>query len=79
MAAVVDSTIERWFTKPGQDRMPREVRQVREMILATSVDGFCACCQAIVAMDQRETIRAITAPTRVIAGASTMSHSRNDR
>ena len=68
MAAVVDATIDRWFTEPGQERLPGEVAQVREMILATPPEGFIACAHAIAAMDQRESIRAIDRPTLVIVG-----------
>lgn len=69
MAGVVDATIERWFTKPFRDRDPRAVGKIREMILNTPVAGFVGCCRAIQAMDQRETIRSITAPTLIIVGA----------
>lgn len=68
MPAVVDATVDRWFTKGGQTRLKAEVARVREMILATPADGFCACCHAIAHMDQRESIRAITAPTLVVVG-----------
>ena len=69
MAAVVDATIDRWFTKPGQERIPTDVARVREMILATPPQGFIACAHAIAAMDQRESIRAIDRPTLVVVGA----------
>ena len=69
MAAVVDATIDRWFTRPGQERIPGDVARVREMILATPPEGFIACAQAIAAMDQRESIRAIDLPALVIVGA----------
>jgi 3-oxoadipate enol-lactonase len=68
MAAVVDATLDRWFTKPGQARLPDEVAKVREMVLGTPVEGFCACCEAIREMDQRESIRGITARTMVVVG-----------
>ena len=64
MEAVVDATIDRWFTKAGQERLPTEVEKVRQMILNTPVDGFCACCYAIRDMDQRDFICAI--PTRTL-------------
>ena len=38
------------------------------MVLNTPPEGFIACCQAIMAMDQRETIKAIDTPTLVIVG-----------
>ncbi len=47
LQAVVDATIDRWFTKTGQEEMPLEIARVRNMILNTPVQGFCACCQAI--------------------------------
>ena len=68
MAAVVDATVERWFTPAGRERLAPQVSEVRDMILATPVEGFAGCCQAIAAMDQREDIRAITVPTLVIVG-----------
>ena len=68
MAAVVDATIDRWFTGAGQERIPGEVARVREMILATPPEGFIACAHAIAGMDQRESIRAIDRPTLVIVG-----------
>ncbi len=68
MAAVVDATIDRWFTAPGQERMPGDVARVREMILATPPEGFIACARAIADMDQRESIRVIDRPTLVIVG-----------
>lgn len=68
MAAVVDATIERWFTAPGRQRLPEDVEKVRQMVLNTPVEGYCACSEAIKVMDQRESIRAITTPTLVIVG-----------
>ena len=68
MAAVVDATIDRWFTRPGQERAPGDVARIREIILATPPEGFIACAHAIAAMDQRESIRAIDRPTLVVVG-----------
>ena len=68
MAAVVDASIDRWFTRPGQERLPGDIARVREMILATPPEGFIACAHAIAAMDQRESIRAIDRPTLVVVG-----------
>ena len=68
MDAVVEATIDRWFTKAGQERLHSEVEKVRRMILNTSVDGFCACCAAIRDMDQRDAIRTISTRTLVVVG-----------
>lgn len=68
MKAVTDPTIDRWFTKAGQDRLPQDVEKVRQMVHHTPADGFCACCAAIRDMDQRDAIGAISTPTLVIVG-----------
>ena len=68
MVGFADATIDRWITKPGQQRLPEEVDKVRKMIVGTPVEGFCACSEAIRDMDQREAIRKITTPTLVIVG-----------
>lgn len=69
MEGVVGATLERWFTEPFRRREPDQVDKIRRMILGTPVQGFIGCSRAIQAMDQRETIQAITAPTLVVVGA----------
>jgi 3-oxoadipate enol-lactonase len=80
MESVVDSTIERWFTPHGQERIPAEVEEVRGMILSTPVEGFAACCGAIRDMDLRESNKQIRTPTLVIVGdkdpSTTPTHAR---
>jgi pimeloyl-ACP methyl ester carboxylesterase len=69
MASLVDGVTERWFTA-GYRATPRpEIDQVRAMILATSPQGYGACCAAIRDMDQSEAIRSIRTPTLIVAGA----------
>ncbi len=68
MEAVVDATVDRWFTGSGQLRLSEAVDRIRTGILATPAAGFCACCEAIRDMDQRESVRTITAPTLVLVG-----------
>ena len=68
MLGFADATIDRWFTKPVQQRLPDQVAAVRKLIVTTPVEGFCACSEAMRDMDQRETIRKIATPTLVIVG-----------
>jgi 3-oxoadipate enol-lactonase len=68
MAAVAEATIDRWFTKAGQELIPEKVESVRQMILNTPVQGFCASCEAIRDMDQREAIASINLSTLVVVG-----------
>jgi 3-oxoadipate enol-lactonase len=69
MAAIVDATIERWFTKGFVARAPKDIAAVKKMIAATPAAGYCGCCAAIRDMDQREAIRGITNPVLLISGA----------
>ena len=68
MSAVVDATIDRWFTKKGQARLSSDVEKFRRSILETPIDGFCACCAAIRDMDLRDSISSISNRTLVIVG-----------
>jgi 3-oxoadipate enol-lactonase len=68
MAAIVPGVIDRWFTKPFQERAPDSVARIRDMLLATDPEGYAACCAAVRDMDQRQAIGAIRVPTLVIAG-----------
>ncbi|HVY81189.1 MAG TPA: 3-oxoadipate enol-lactonase [Steroidobacteraceae bacterium] len=69
VAALVDGILQRWFAPRFRAAEPKQVERVRAMLLKTSAAGFVASAAAIRDMDQRETIRAISAPTLVIAGA----------
>jgi 3-oxoadipate enol-lactonase len=69
MVSVADATIDRWFTGKGRKQMPERVKAVKNSILATPPEGFCACCEAIRDMDLRKILPDITAPTLVIVGA----------
>jgi 3-oxoadipate enol-lactonase len=68
LAGLVDATLERWFTKPFRERSPEAIEPIRQMFLATKVDGFVGCVEAIRAMDHRPLLPKIAAPTLVIAG-----------
>jgi 3-oxoadipate enol-lactonase len=68
LAAVADATIDRWFTKPGQQRLASEVEDVRAAILRTSPQGFSACCAAIRDMDLRSVLESIPVPTLILVG-----------
>jgi 3-oxoadipate enol-lactonase len=68
LAAMVDGTMERWFTKGFRDRSPETIARIREMFLATNIEGYIGCGEAIRDMDHRSLLAKITAPTLVIAG-----------
>ncbi|MEM7429296.1 MAG: 3-oxoadipate enol-lactonase [Pseudomonadota bacterium] len=70
MEPMVEPILERWFTKAFRESSPDRVATVRAQLLATPGHGYGACSAAIRDMDQRETIKSITTPTLVIAGAA---------
>ncbi|MFO8089927.1 MAG: 3-oxoadipate enol-lactonase [Desulfatiglandaceae bacterium] len=69
MESVADATIDRWFTGKGRKQIPERVKAIKDLILATPPEGFCACCEAIRDMDLRDVIPDITVPTMVIVGS----------
>lgn len=68
MAAVVEGTLERWFSPSAATTIPQDLDLVRAGILLTPTQGYANSCTAIRDMDQRESIKSITTPTLVIAG-----------
>jgi 3-oxoadipate enol-lactonase len=68
MGAVVDATIERWFTSGFRGRSPEAVERIREDFLTTDPEGYAGCCEALAEFDMRGQLGAIEAPTLVIAG-----------
>jgi 3-oxoadipate enol-lactonase len=68
MAALVDGTIERWFTAPFVARAPEVVDRVRMLIRTTAPQGFVACSQAIRSLDYADRLREIHVPTLIIVG-----------
>jgi 3-oxoadipate enol-lactonase len=68
LAAVVDATMERWFTAEFRRRSPQAIAIMHEMFLATDVEGYVGCGFAIRDMDHRSLLAKIRPPTLVIAG-----------
>jgi 3-oxoadipate enol-lactonase len=69
MEPVIDATVDRWFTPEFVAHDPPVVASTRATIGATDPEAYASCCEAIAAMDLREEVRRIQAPTLVIAGA----------
>jgi len=73
LQSIAAASLARWFTADFMARDPETVDRVRQMLLATPVDGCAATCGAIRDMDLRPLATAIAAPTLVISGASDAS------
>jgi 3-oxoadipate enol-lactonase len=66
---IADAVFERWFTARFQAERPAVAARLRAGLVATPVEGYAACCEALAEWDYRERVGEITAPTLVIAGA----------
>jgi 3-oxoadipate enol-lactonase len=60
--------MERWFTSGFREREPEAIARVTEAFVATPLDGFIACGEAVRDMDHRDLLPKITAPTLVMIG-----------
>jgi 3-oxoadipate enol-lactonase len=68
LEGIVDANMERWFTKGFRERSPQAMAKMREMFLATNLEGYIGCGEAIRDMDHRPLLAKIAVPTLVIAG-----------
>jgi 3-oxoadipate enol-lactonase len=66
MAAIADAVVDRWFTPSYAKGNPEVVEHHRSMLVATPVEGYAGCCEALTDFDLRDRLPAITAPTLVI-------------
>ncbi|WP_433204932.1 3-oxoadipate enol-lactonase [Dactylosporangium sp. CS-047395] len=69
MQPVADAVLGRWFTPLYRAALPARVAPYRAMIAACPAEGYAGGCEAIAAMDLRDELPRIAAPTLVIAGA----------
>jgi 3-oxoadipate enol-lactonase len=68
LEGIVDANMERWFTAEFRQRSGAAMAKMREMFLATKVEGYIGCGEAIRDMDHRPLLPKITRPTLLIAG-----------
>ncbi len=68
MAAVVESTIERWFTASYRASGAARIDDVRRMILTTSVAGYTGCARAIQQLAYLDRLETLDHPVLLIAG-----------
>lgn len=66
--AVADAVVDRWLTDGLTARDPALVERLLAMVLRTSDEGYAGCCEAIGAMDLRDDVASITAPTLLVVG-----------
>ena len=69
VAALVDSTLARWFPPEILAAKPAYVEKVRAMILSTPVNGFIGCAAALADHDYNSKIATAKRPVLFIAGS----------
>jgi 3-oxoadipate enol-lactonase len=68
LAAIRDAVAERYFSAAFAKREPAQVAATMERFIATPVEGYLACCEAIAALDHDSDLPRIRAKTLVIGG-----------
>ena len=69
MEALVEATMERWFTRSFLDSRSPEVDRIRAQFLSTPVTGYIGCSEAIRRIDFLDRLSQINLPTLVMVGA----------
>jgi 3-oxoadipate enol-lactonase len=70
IAPVATAQLARWFTEKYVAAQPQVIEKLKQMFVATPVDGYIATCEALRDCDLRGAINHIQTPTLVIAGAN---------
>ena len=68
MDALVQATLERWFTESFRKSQPEKVNRVAQLIRNTPVAGYTGCCAAIPKINVTSRLKEIKTPTLVICG-----------
>jgi 3-oxoadipate enol-lactonase len=68
VTAVLDRTMEAWFSAPFRARHPEVIARIRAMLAPTDPVGYVGAIQAIGYGDLREEIRAIRVPALILIG-----------
>lgn len=68
MQAIVDDTMERWFTEDFRKQNPQRVAETYGMFLRSDVQGYSNCCCAIRDADFRDQLQNLSVETLVITG-----------
>jgi 3-oxoadipate enol-lactonase len=68
-APLAPTVASRWVTPPFAAQHPDLVARLEAMIAGSDDEGYAACCEVVAAVDLREDLGRITAPTLVVSGA----------
>jgi len=65
---LLEPTLERWFTPSFMGKNPRSLDVIRREFLATSVNGYIGCSEALRTLNYRERLHAVELPTLIVVG-----------
>jgi len=68
MEALVESTLQRWFTEAFYKSNKAMMKRVGQMIRTTRPTGYIGCCHAIPNINLTDRLGAISCPVQVIVG-----------
>jgi 3-oxoadipate enol-lactonase/4-carboxymuconolactone decarboxylase len=68
-ASLLPTLFERWFTDSTRAERPDVIARFTAMLSEADDEGYAGCCEAIAAMDQRDDVSRISAPTMLLYGA----------
>ena len=68
MSSIAEATLARWFTSSFLASGNPVIASMRHMLEANNVAGYATTCAAIRDMDLRQVVKAIKAPTLILAG-----------
>jgi 3-oxoadipate enol-lactonase len=68
-ASIAEAVVGRWFTEATRLAEPGQVAGAIAMVSSVPAEGYAGCCEAIAAMDLRDDLPRIAAPTLALAGA----------
>jgi len=68
LAPLLEPTLERWFTPEFIRQSPPMLEKIRWQFLATSLNGYVGCSQAIMGLAYLERLGKIKIPTLIVVG-----------
>jgi 3-oxoadipate enol-lactonase len=68
MAALADSTLERWFTEPFRKTNPETMQRFRRLIVSTPVAGYAGCSEALVRIHVTDRLKELRIPALIMVG-----------
>jgi len=73
MSAIVEGTLERWFSEEFRRGQPEAVGRVRSMLESADPSAYAEAARAVARVDNLEPLRGLNVPTLIVAGTDDAS------